>query len=146
MISCRIFSINVEVTAIFWRWMCVCVAKSNKKQLKLLAKMSSRQMNSFIGQLIVVFASSCRCLTLSQVDIWFYFTAAMWRNLPSKSPQRWMNSFYSIMTFDLKSNQFIHRLVHHCLYIFVLTPYSITGMHSVTFRCSKVVKSHLKDQ
>ena len=43
--------------------------------------------------------------------IGLHFTAAMWRNLTSKSPPKWINSIYSILTFHLMSNQVLHRLV-----------------------------------
>ena len=39
---------------------------------------------------------------------------------------------------------FSHMLAHHCLCIFFLMPYSITGLNLITFHCSKVDKSHLK--
>ena len=72
--------------------------------------------------------SSSWRLTLSLVRIWLHFTAAMWRNHTSKSPPKWINSIYIILIFDLTSNHFLHRLVHHCLWIFFLMSDSITGL------------------
>ena len=54
-----------------------------------------------------------------------------------------MNKLYIILTFDLVSDQFLHRLVHHCLCIFFLMFCSIKFI-LVTFHSSCVEKSHLK--
>ena len=96
------------------------------------------QISYFMGFII---ASFSWYLTLSEVQR-LHFTTAMWRNLTSKSPpkwiNKWINSIYSILTFDLTSNQFLHRLALNCLCIFFLMPYCITGTHLVTFHCSNV--------
>ena len=68
-------------------------------------------------------------LTLLQIkSIFFHFTTATWRNLTSKSPPKWINSIYSILIFDLTSSQFLHRLVHRCLWTVSLMSDSIAGL------------------
>ena len=74
-------------------------------------------------------------LTYTQVFGYRYFSAAMWRNLTSKSPHEWINCIYSIMTFDLTSNQFLHRLAHHCLGIIFLNPNEISCITVLDYSC-----------
>ena len=66
------------------------------------------QTNPFIGSFFIIVPSSSGCLTLSQVHVWSHLTAAKWRNLTSQSPPKSINSIYSILTFDLTLNQFLH--------------------------------------
>ena len=49
-----------------------------------------------------------------------------------------INKLYSILTFDLMSNQFLHRVVHHCLCIFFWMSYQMYTCDRVTFHCSNV--------
>ena len=79
------------------------MVKTKSKDLYVILTLTCHQ-TSFIAYIFIIIASSSRCFTLSQVHIWLHFTAAMWRRLTSKSPQKWINSIYSI--------QFIHRFIH----------------------------------
>ena len=92
------------------------MVKTKSKDLYVILTLTVHQTNALIGYLFIINPSSSWCLTPSQEHIWLHLTAAMWRNLTSNSPQKWINAtkfdpVIELHSDDLKLIQFDGELI-----------------------------------
>ena len=80
------------------------MVKTKSKDLYVILTLTVHQTNALIGYLFIINPSSSWCLTPSQEHIWLHLTAAMWRNLTSNSPQKWINATKFDPVIELHSN------------------------------------------